>query len=82
MSELASKLFQPIHVGDVTLAHRVVMAPMTRMRASVDHVPQDVMVTYYDQRSKVLPLRGSIMWLAWSYSKSPYPLGSWHADNK
>ena len=34
-----SPLFTPITLGDVTLANRVVMAPMTRNRAGAGNVP-------------------------------------------
>ncbi|KAJ7207614.1 hypothetical protein GGX14DRAFT_535313 [Mycena pura] len=34
-----SKLFQPILVGNVNLAHRVVLAPSTRVRASASQAP-------------------------------------------
>lgn len=44
-------LFQPARFGELTLANRIVMAPMTRSRASSDHVPTEVMVDYYAQRA-------------------------------
>lgn len=47
------KLFQPIKVGDMTLGHRVVMAPLTRGRATKKHVHTDIAVTYYAQRASV-----------------------------
>ena len=46
-------LFQPIKVGDVTLAHRVVLAPQTRFRADAAHVHTDLGVTFYEQRASV-----------------------------
>lgn len=50
-----SKLFQPIKLGrNMTLAHRVVMAPLTRNRADADHVHTDLGVEYYTQRSSTL----------------------------
>ncbi|KAI0780587.1 NADH:flavin oxidoreductase/NADH oxidase [Trametes elegans] len=49
----APKLFQPITVGDLTLAHRVVLAPLTRCRANPGHVPNDLAVEYYAQRASV-----------------------------
>ncbi|KAL6298305.1 NADH:flavin oxidoreductase/NADH oxidase [Sparassis latifolia] len=52
-SESAPKLFQPIKVGDMTLAHRVVLAPLTRFRANADHVHGDLAVEYYSQRASV-----------------------------
>lgn len=48
-----TKLFTPLKVGETQLDHRVVMAPLTRFRADVDHVPTDPMVQYYAQRAVV-----------------------------
>ena len=45
-------LFQPLRVGRLPLAHRVVMAPLTRMRASVPGcVPTALNARYYAQRA-------------------------------
>ena len=44
-------LFSPLALGDLTLPNRVVMAPLTRARASVDNVPSALMGTYYAQRA-------------------------------
>ena len=44
-------LFQPIRIGDITLAHRVVLPPLTRLRNDAAHVPTDVMLEYYTQRA-------------------------------
>jgi NADPH2 dehydrogenase len=46
-----SRLFTPLKLGNVHLQHRIAMAPMTRNRASDDHVPTDMMATYYAQRA-------------------------------
>ena len=43
-------LFDPIQAGDLKLANRIVMAPLTRNR-SPDAVPRDIAVTYYAQRA-------------------------------
>ncbi|KAH9901468.1 NADH:flavin oxidoreductase/NADH oxidase [Cubamyces lactineus] len=45
------KLFQPVRVGDLTLAHRIVLAPLTRCRADKGHVPNELMKVYYTQRA-------------------------------
>lgn len=46
------KLFQPIQVGDITLGHRVVLAPLTRFRANDAHVHAgDLPREYYEQRA-------------------------------
>ena len=44
-------LFQPFAMGDLTLANRIVMAPMTRARAGQERLANDLMAEYYVQRS-------------------------------
>ncbi len=44
-------LFEPFQLGDLTLANRMVMAPMTRNRADENGVVPPMMVTYYQQRA-------------------------------
>ncbi|HLV28857.1 MAG TPA: alkene reductase [Burkholderiaceae bacterium] len=44
-------LFDPIQLGAVSLRNRIVMAPMTRTRASAGRVPNDLMRLYYSQRA-------------------------------
>src|SRR5258707_11451359 len=46
-----SKLFTPTQVGPYRLSHRVVMAPLTRMRSDPGDIPSDLMVKYYTQRA-------------------------------
>ena len=47
-----SKLFSPIRIGAIEVSHRVVLSPLTRMRADMPgNVPGDLMVTYYRQRA-------------------------------
>ena len=47
----SSELFTPWHMGSLSLANRLVMAPMTRQRADDNGVPGDLMVTYFGQRA-------------------------------
>ncbi len=44
-------LFTPLQIGPLTLQNRILMAPLTRSRAEGDHVPGDLMATYYSQRA-------------------------------
>lgn len=44
-------LLSPIKIGDHTLDHRVVLAPLTRLRNTEEGVPQDHCVVYYEQRA-------------------------------
>jgi N-ethylmaleimide reductase len=46
-----NQLFTPISVGPFELKHRVVLAPLTRMRTEAGNVPGDLMVEYYSQRA-------------------------------
>ena len=46
-----SKLFSPLNVGSLSLKHRVVMPPLTRLRSNPDDSPSDMMVTHYGQRA-------------------------------
>jgi len=47
----SSTLFQPIRVGSSQLKHRVVLAPLTRLRANKSHVHGELAVKYYGQRA-------------------------------
>src|SRR5579875_1784629 len=44
-------LFDPLRLGDLDLPNRVVMAPLTRLRAGESHVPNALMAEYYAQRA-------------------------------
>lgn len=44
-------LFTKTIIGSVSLANRIVMAPMTRCRA-INNIPNELMAKYYKQRSK------------------------------
>jgi N-ethylmaleimide reductase len=49
---MTSSLFKPVQLGAISLSHRVVMAPLTRMRAGVPgNVPTGLSVEYYRQRA-------------------------------
>jgi N-ethylmaleimide reductase len=46
-----SSLFEPTRAGDIELANRIVMAPLTRNRAAPGQVPSELAITYYAQRA-------------------------------
>src|SRR3546814_537783 len=47
-----SALFTPIKIGAADLKHRIVMAPLTRMRAGQpDNIPRELNAEYYAQRA-------------------------------
>lgn len=77
------KLFQPVQVGDLTLAHRVVLAPLTRLRANDKHVHGDLAVEYYSQRGSVpgtLLVTEATYIAPWAGSVSVHIPGIWNED--
>lgn len=48
---MTTLLFTPRFIGPTRLSHRIVMAPLTRMRSSKGNLPNDLMRTYYSQRA-------------------------------
>lgn len=44
-------LFETLKIGSLSLPNRIVMAPLTRCRAGLAHVANDLMATYYAQRA-------------------------------
>ena len=46
-----SNLFQPVQLGDLQLLNRIVLAPLTRLRANDAHVPGRLAAEYYAQRA-------------------------------
>ena len=50
-SSTSSALFAPSTLGDVALANRIIMAPLTRSRAAAGNVPHALNARYYAQRA-------------------------------
>ncbi|GAC1625045.1 MAG: alkene reductase [Nevskia sp.] len=48
---MTKKLLTPTTAGDIKLANRMVMAPLTRARAGTTHIPNALMAEYYAQRA-------------------------------
>jgi N-ethylmaleimide reductase len=46
-----SNLIEPIQIGEISLPNRIVMAPLTRCRASAGRIPNALMAEYYSQRA-------------------------------
>ncbi len=44
-------LFSPLQLGPIQLPNRIIMAPLTRMRAGADNVPTRMNADYYAQRA-------------------------------
>ena len=73
-------LFDPIKLGAVLCPNRIVMAPLTRGRASREHVPTPLMGEYYAQRASA----GLIITEATGISRQglgwPYAPGIWNEE--
>src|SRR6266404_3701618 len=74
-------LFTPVRVGDLDLPNRIVMAPLTRMRAGpIDHVPTALQAEYYAQRASaglIVAEATAISPDGFGYAATP---GLWSAD--
>jgi 2,4-dienoyl-CoA reductase-like NADH-dependent reductase (Old Yellow Enzyme family) len=75
-------LFEPIQIGALLCPNRIVMAPMTRARATRDHVPTELMAAYYSQRASA----GLIVTEATGISREglgwPYAPGIWTEEQR
>ncbi|HLZ78924.1 MAG TPA: alkene reductase [Sphingomonas sp.] len=75
-----STLFDPIQLGAIVAPNRVLMAPLTRGRATAAHVPTPIMVDYYRQRASA----GLIITEATGISREglgwPYAPGLWSGE--
>jgi N-ethylmaleimide reductase len=73
-------LFDPIQLGAVAAPNRALMAPLTRGRATSEHVPTEMMRTYYAQRAGA----GLILTEATGISRQglgwPYAPGIWSGE--
>lgn len=50
-NNVVTDLFAPIQLGALSLANRMVLAPLTRNRAGAGNVPQALNASYYEQRA-------------------------------
>src|SRR4030081_1592459 len=67
-------LNDPIRIGDLNLPNRVLMAPLTRSRATKDRIPTDLMLEYYVQRALaglIISEATSISPLSVGYEQTP-----------
>ena len=71
-------LFDPVEIGALTLPNRIMMAPLTRGRATREAVPTPIMAEYYAQRADA----GLIISEATGISREglgwPYAPGLWN----
>jgi len=73
-------LFDPIKIGELELANRIIMAPLTRCRADAGRVPNALMAEYYVQRASaglIISEATAVTPMGVGYADTP---GIWSAD--
>lgn len=70
-------LFDPLTVGAHTLPNRIFMAPLTRGRATREHVPTARMATYYAQRASAGLIISEASPISQQGAGWPYSPGFW-----
>ncbi|MEQ7920825.1 alkene reductase [Xanthomonas sp. WHRI 1810A] len=73
-------IFDPIKLGDLELANRIIMAPLTRCRADEGRVPNAMMAEYYVQRASaglIISEATSVTEMGVGYPNTP---GIWSND--
>ena len=76
----AASLFQPLRLGAIPIANRIVMAPLTRARSGRERRPGALAVTYYRQRASagLIVTEGThVSEMAVGYADTP---GIWRQD--
>ncbi|KAF2731854.1 FMN-linked oxidoreductase [Polyplosphaeria fusca] len=76
-----SRLFKPLKLGNISLQHRIALAPLTRFRADDNHVPLPFVPKYYSQRGSVpgTLLITEATYIAPEHSGYPNVPGIWNA---
>ncbi|GAA1582188.1 alkene reductase [Actinoplanes couchii] len=82
---MPSDLLAPLQLGAVRLANRLVMAPLTRLRAGDQGIPGDLQVEYYRQRASLglivtegtYPIREGRTWIGQPGIETPEQIAGW-----
>ena len=74
-----ASLFDPIKLGSIVAANRIFMAPMTRGRATRDHVPEPIMAQYYAQRASAGLILTEAIGISLQGLAFPYGPGIWNS---
>lgn len=73
-------LFDPIKIGSLNCPNRIWMAPLTRGRGTREHVPTELMATYYAQRASAGLILTEATGITVEGSGWPYAGGLWSAE--
>jgi N-ethylmaleimide reductase len=72
-------LFDPVQIGAIAARNRILMAPLTRARSTMDHVPTPIMVEYYRQRAGAGVIISEATGISPAGLGWPYAPGLWTA---
>jgi N-ethylmaleimide reductase len=75
-----TSLFDPVKLGAVTARNRILMAPLTRARATRNHVPTPIMADYYRQRASAGLIISEGIGVSQQGLGWPYAAGIWSAE--
>ncbi|BAI95129.1 alkene reductase [Sphingobium sp. TA15] len=75
-----ANLFEPVQLGAIHAPNRVLMAPLTRARATRDHVPTPIMADYYRQRASAGLIISEGIGVSRQGLGWPYAAGLWSAE--
>jgi N-ethylmaleimide reductase len=79
--DFMTTLFDPIKIGGLLCPNRIWMAPLTRGRGTRNHVPTDLMATYYAQRAAAGLIISEATGITLEGSGWPYAGGLWGAEH-
>ena len=75
-----ASLFDPISLGAIEAPNRILMAPMTRGRATREHVPTPLMAQYYGQRASAGLILTEATGISLQGHAWPYAPGIWNSE--
>lgn len=70
-------LFDSLTIGALTIPNRIVMAPLTRARATRGHVPTTIMANYYAQRASAGLITSEAIGISQQGNGFPFAPGIW-----
>lgn len=73
-------LFDPIQLGAIKASNRIIMAPMSRSRATKDHIPTPMMIEYYRQRATAGLIISEGTGISQEGMGFPYAPGIWNKE--
>ena len=75
-----SRLFDPITLGAIEAPNRMLMAPLTRCRATMAHVPTPIMGEYYAQRASAGLIISEATGISQQGLGTPFSPGIWNDE--